>query len=59
MNKQLITDVHVEVSVEAIKAIGNLADGLRIHFSESSRFLLPVLLVSDDLVDFIGTYMCV
>ncbi|KAH8518115.1 hypothetical protein H0E87_000076, partial [Populus deltoides] len=30
--------------VEAIQAIGNLARGLRTHFSGSSRFLLPVLL---------------
>lgn len=33
------------VAVEAIQAIGNLARGLRTHFSASSRFLLPVLLV--------------
>ncbi|KAL5994650.1 Protein MICROTUBULE ORGANIZATION 1 [Asimina triloba] len=44
--KKLITDVNIAVSVEAIQAIGNLARGLRNHFSASSRFLLPVLLVS-------------
>lgn len=43
---QLITDVNIAVAVEAIQAIGNLASGLRLHFSGSSRFLLPVLLVS-------------
>jgi hypothetical protein len=43
---QLITDVNIAVAVEAIQAIGNLARGLRTHFSASSRFLLPVLLVS-------------
>lgn len=43
---QLITDVNIAVAVEAIQAIGNLARGLRTHFSGSSRFLLPVLLVS-------------
>ncbi|XP_058079545.1 protein MOR1-like [Magnolia sinica] len=42
--KKLITDVNIAVSVEAIQAIGNLARGLRNHFSGSSRFLLPVLL---------------
>ncbi|KAB5521789.1 hypothetical protein DKX38_026108 [Salix brachista] len=40
----LITDVNIAVAVEAIQAIGNLACGLRTHFSGSSRFLLPVLL---------------
>ncbi|XP_042026470.1 protein MOR1-like isoform X2 [Salvia splendens] len=30
--------------VEAIQALGNLARGLRTHFSASCRFLLPVLL---------------
>ncbi|KAE9589871.1 putative CLASP domain, TOG domain-containing protein [Lupinus albus] len=40
----LITDVNIAVAVEAIQAIGNLARGLRTHFSASSRFLLPVLL---------------
>ncbi|KAG6755568.1 hypothetical protein POTOM_041399 [Populus tomentosa] len=40
----LITDVNIAVAVEAIQAIGNLARGLRSHFSGSSRFLLPVLL---------------
>ncbi|KAH9795875.1 protein MOR1 [Citrus sinensis] len=44
--KKLITDVNIAVAVEAIQAIGNLARGLRTHFSGSSRFLLPVLLVS-------------
>ncbi|KAL5842723.1 hypothetical protein ACOSQ3_013326 [Xanthoceras sorbifolium] len=42
--KKLITDVNIAVSVEAIQAIGNLAQGLRTHFSGGSRFLLPVLL---------------
>lgn len=42
---QLIIDVNIAVAVEAIQAIGNLAKGLRTHFSGSSRFLLPVLLV--------------
>ncbi|KAK9681891.1 hypothetical protein RND81_10G035200 [Saponaria officinalis] len=42
--KKLVTDVNIAVSVEAIQAIGNLACGLRAHFSGSSRFLLPVLL---------------
>ncbi|KAF2582220.1 hypothetical protein F2Q68_00001439 [Brassica cretica] len=40
----LITDVNLAVAVEAIQAIGNLARGLRTHFSASSRFMLPVLL---------------
>ncbi|PPR93760.1 hypothetical protein GOBAR_AA26907 [Gossypium barbadense] len=43
--KKLVTDVNIAVAVEAIQAIGNLARGLRTHFSGSSRFLLPVLLV--------------
>ncbi len=43
---QLITDVNLAVSVEATQAIGNLAKGLRTHFSGNSRVLLPVLLVS-------------
>ena len=43
---QLITDVNIAVAVEAIQALGNLARGLRLHFSGSSRFLLPILLVS-------------
>ncbi|VFQ78444.1 unnamed protein product [Cuscuta campestris] len=42
--KKLITDVNIAVAVESIQAIGNLARGLRTHFSGSSRFLLPVLL---------------
>uniref|UniRef100_A0A7N0ZV85 Protein MOR1 n=1 Tax=Kalanchoe fedtschenkoi TaxID=63787 RepID=A0A7N0ZV85_KALFE len=42
--KKLITDVNIAVAVEAIQALGNLARGLRVHFSGSSRFLLPVLL---------------
>ncbi|KAM7525117.1 hypothetical protein LguiA_015019 [Lonicera macranthoides] len=42
--KKLITDVNIAVAVEAIQAIGNLARGLRTHFSGNSRFLLPVLL---------------
>lgn len=41
-----MTDVNIAVAVEAIQAIGNLARGLRTQFSASSRFLLPVLLVS-------------
>ncbi|GAB4826923.1 Protein MICROTUBULE ORGANIZATION 1 [Ancistrocladus abbreviatus] len=44
MLKKLITDVNIAVAVEAIQAIGNLARGLRTHFSGNSRFLLPVLL---------------
>ncbi|XP_043688647.1 protein MOR1 isoform X3 [Telopea speciosissima] len=44
MLKKLITDVNIAVAVEAIQAIGNLARGLRTHFSGSSRFILPVLL---------------
>lgn len=43
---QLVADVNLAVSVEAVQAIGNLARGLRSHFSGSSRFLLPILLVS-------------
>ncbi|KAK6149887.1 hypothetical protein DH2020_017412 [Rehmannia glutinosa] len=43
-DKRLITDVNIAVAVEAIQALGNLARGLRTHFSGSSRFLLPVLL---------------
>ncbi|KAG4145754.1 hypothetical protein ERO13_D05G113700v2 [Gossypium hirsutum] len=42
--KKLVTDVNIAVAVEAIQTIGNLARGLRTHFSGSSRFLLPVLL---------------
>uniref|UniRef100_A0A5B7AKF7 Protein MOR1 n=1 Tax=Davidia involucrata TaxID=16924 RepID=A0A5B7AKF7_DAVIN len=42
--KKLITDVNIAVAVEAIQAIGNLARGLRAHFSGNSRFLLLVLL---------------
>ncbi|KAM2730989.1 hypothetical protein EV1_002177 [Malus domestica] len=42
--KKLVTDVNIAVAVEAIQAIGNLAKGLRTHFSGSSRFLLPGLL---------------
>ncbi|XP_072953995.1 protein MOR1-like isoform X1 [Typha angustifolia] len=42
--KKLVTDVNLAVSVEAIQAIGNIARGLRNHFSGNSRFLLPVLL---------------
>lgn len=36
--------MNLAVAVEAIQAIGNLACGLRTHFSASSRFMLPVLL---------------
>ena len=43
---QLVTDVNMLVAVEAIHVIGNLARGLRTHFSGSSRFLFPILLVS-------------
>ncbi|KAJ1285939.1 hypothetical protein BS78_03G315500 [Paspalum vaginatum] len=42
--KKLITDVNLAVSVEATQAIGNLARGLRAHFSGNARMLLPVLL---------------
>ncbi|KAK6932524.1 CLASP N-terminal domain [Dillenia turbinata] len=42
--KKLITDVNIAVAVEAIQAIGNLAKGLRTHFTGNSRLLLPVLL---------------
>ncbi|KMZ71605.1 Protein MOR1, partial [Zostera marina] len=42
--KKLITDVNIAVAIEAIQAIGNLARGLRNHFSGGSRFLLAVLL---------------
>ncbi|KAJ4702810.1 protein MOR1 [Melia azedarach] len=42
--KKLVTDVNIAVAVEAVQAIGNLARGLRTHFSGSSRFLLPILL---------------
>ncbi|XWS11460.1 hypothetical protein CRYUN_Cryun37aG0000100 [Craigia yunnanensis] len=42
--KKLVTDVNMAVAVEAIQAIGNLARGLRNHFSGSSRFLLPIIL---------------
>ncbi|KAI8525472.1 hypothetical protein RHMOL_Rhmol13G0233000 [Rhododendron molle] len=41
---QLSLDVNIAVAVEAIQAIGNLARGLRSHFSGNSRLLLPVLL---------------
>ncbi|XP_019170142.1 PREDICTED: protein MOR1-like [Ipomoea nil] len=44
MLKKLITDVNIAVAVEAIQAIGNLARGLRTHFTGNSRLLLPVLL---------------
>ncbi|CAL5361163.1 unnamed protein product [Camellia sinensis] len=44
MRKMLIIDVNIAVAVEAILAIGNLAKGLRTHFSGNSIFLLPVLL---------------
>ncbi|KAG0539892.1 hypothetical protein BDA96_03G361300 [Sorghum bicolor] len=42
--KKLITDVNLAVAVEATQAIGNLARGLRAHFSGNARMLLPVLL---------------
>lgn len=43
---QLITNVNIAVVVEVVQALGNLASGLRTNFSASSRFVLPVLLVS-------------
>ncbi|GAB4845830.1 Protein MICROTUBULE ORGANIZATION 1, partial [Ancistrocladus abbreviatus] len=49
MLKKLITDVNIAVAVEAIQAIGNLARGLRTHFSGNSCFLLPVLLLYNEL----------
>ncbi|XP_058196749.1 protein MOR1-like isoform X2 [Rhododendron vialii] len=42
--KKLSLDVNIAVAVEAIQAIGNLARGLRNHFSGNSRLLLPILL---------------
>ncbi|KAJ9565978.1 hypothetical protein OSB04_001944 [Centaurea solstitialis] len=42
--KKLITDVNIAVAVEAVQAIGNLARGLRTHFSASARFILPALI---------------
>ncbi|GAB2232981.1 hypothetical protein Droror1_Dr00002194 [Drosera rotundifolia] len=42
--KKIITDVNIAVAVEAIQAVGNLARGLRTHFSGNSRMLLPILL---------------
>jgi len=47
---QLISDVNIAVAVEAVQAIGNLSRGLRTHFSASSRFLLPVLLVISSIL---------
>lgn len=55
--QQLITDVNIAVAVEAIQAIGNLAKGLRTHFSGNSRFLLPVLLVSVSILGCYYTYL--
>ncbi|GAB4830468.1 hypothetical protein Ancab_020181, partial [Ancistrocladus abbreviatus] len=49
MLKKLITDVNIAAAVEAIQAIGNLAMGLRTHFSGNSCFLLPVLLLYNEL----------
>jgi hypothetical protein len=49
---QLITDVNLAVSVEATQAIGNLARGLRAHFSGNARMLLPVLLVRNIILLF-------
>ncbi|XVE91323.1 hypothetical protein REPUB_Repub01dG0000100 [Reevesia pubescens] len=43
--QKLVTNVNMAVAVEAIQAIGNLARGLRTHFSGSLHFLLPILLV--------------
>ncbi|GKB52804.1 protein MOR1 isoform X1 [Tanacetum coccineum] len=42
--KKLITDRSISVRVEAVRAIGNLALGLRISFFSYSHILLPVLL---------------
>ncbi|XP_078437424.1 ARM repeat superfamily protein [Wolffia australiana] len=42
--KKLVTDINIAVSAEAVLAVGNLARGLRNHFSGSARFLLPTLL---------------
>ncbi|EPS71179.1 hypothetical protein M569_03579, partial [Genlisea aurea] len=42
--KKLIIDINIAVAVEAIQTLGNLAKGLRTHFSGNSRMLLPVLL---------------
>jgi cytoskeleton-associated protein 5 len=47
---QLVTDVNLAVAVEATQAIGNLAKGLRTHFSGNSRNLLPTLLVSPNII---------
>nr|GEU44526.1 protein MOR1 isoform X1 [Tanacetum cinerariifolium] len=44
--KQLITDQSISVRVEAVRAIGNLALGLRISFFSYSHILLPVLLAN-------------
>lgn len=49
--------MNIAVAVEAIQAIGNLAKGLRTHFSGSSRFLLPGLLVSLLLYPFEGSLL--
>lgn len=46
MGFQLVTDVNIAVAVEAVQAIGNLANGLRKDFTSGSKLLLPVLLVS-------------
>jgi len=54
---QLITDVNLAVSVEATQAIGNLARGLRAHFSGNARMLLPVLLVRNIILLFIELYI--
>ncbi|GKA30765.1 RNA-directed DNA polymerase, eukaryota, reverse transcriptase zinc-binding domain protein [Tanacetum coccineum] len=42
--EKLVTDLIIAVRVEAVRAIGNLALGLRINFSSYSHILLPVLL---------------
>ncbi|CAL5439449.1 unnamed protein product [Camellia sinensis] len=47
----LIIDVNIAVAVEAILAIGNLAKGLRTHFSGNSIFLLPLLLAAEELFE--------
>lgn len=50
--------MNVAVAVEAIQAIGNLAGGLRNHFSGNSRLLLPVLLVSISLKAAVISHSC-
>ncbi|XVE97195.1 hypothetical protein REPUB_Repub03eG0000300 [Reevesia pubescens] len=52
----LVTDLHMAVAVEAIQAIGNLARGLRTHFSGSLHFLLLILLVQQQVIKVV-TYL--